>query len=89
METGAIYTSQFIAIPSQLLTLLETRTLVKMAEGKAFRQLATELGVTEKTARNYMCRVNHKLAVTDKAAAISRAFCLGILIPKPTGLQVA
>lgn len=89
MLTGAIYNNQFIAIPSSLLTLVEIKTLIKMAEGKVYRQLATELGVTEKTARNYMNRVNSKLAVTDKAAAISRAFCLGILIPQPTKLQVA
>lgn len=90
METGAINTRQFRAMPNSLLTILETRTLVKMAEGKPFWQLAAELGLTEKTARNYMGRVNSKLNVADKAAAVSLAFCLGILKPE-TGsrLQVA
>lgn len=81
MDTGIINTSQFTAMPNSILTSMETRTLIKMAEGKRFHQVAKELGITEKTARNYMGRVNSRLEVTDKASAISRAFCLGILKP--------
>lgn len=81
MNTGTVNTERFTAIPNGILTGLEIKTLIKMAEGKQFRQVAAELGLTEKTARNYMGRVNEKLDVSDKAAAVCRAFCLGILKP--------
>lgn len=89
MDTGTVTTNQFKAMPNSLLTSLETKTLIKMAEGKPFRLVAQELGLTEKTARNYMGRVNDKLEVTDKAAAVCRAFCLGILKPLCLLLVVA
>ena len=81
MSTGTVNTTRFTAMHNSILTSLEIKTLVKMAEGKPFRLVAEELGLTEKTARNYMGRVNDKLGVSDKAAAVCRAFCLGILNP--------
>ena len=81
MDTGTVTTSKFAAMPNSILTSLETKTLVKIAEGKPFRLVAQDLGLTEKTARNYMGRVNDKLNVSDKAAAVCRGFCLGILKP--------
>ncbi len=81
MNTRTITTTTFQALPNDILTHRDTQTLVEMAKGCTARDMAVTLGVTVETARTYMGRVNEKLEVNDKAAAVCRAFCLGILKP--------
>ena len=81
MNTRIIATEQFQALPSSILTYRDTQTLVEMAKGSNARTIAQAMGVTVETARTYMGRVNEKLGVNDKAAAVCRGFCLGILKP--------
>ena len=81
MNTRRIKATSFEALPNNILTHRDTETLVKMAEGMNAANMAAAMGVTVATARTYMGRVNEKLEVNDKAAAVCRAFCLGILKP--------
>lgn len=81
MNTRTIATDQFQALPNTILTHRDTQTLVEMAKGSNARTMAEAMGVTVETARTYMGRVNDKLGVNDKAAAVCRGFCLGILKP--------
>lgn len=81
MNTRTITSDQFQALPNDILTHRDTQTLVEMAKGSNARTMAEAMGVTVETARTYMGRVNDKLGVNDKAAAVCRGFCLGILKP--------
>ena len=81
MATGKVFDSHFESVPNTLLIPRENEILVRMAEGKGYKVIAEEVGLKEKTARWYMGRINEKLDVNDKAAAVCRAFCLGILKP--------
>ena len=81
MNTRTITTIEFKALPNDILTHRDTQTLVEMAKGSTAKDMAVTLGVTAETARTYMGRVNEKLNVSDKAAAVCRGFCLGILKP--------
>lgn len=81
MPKGSVFDSHFEAVPNRLFIPKENEVLVRIAEGKTFRVIAAELGMKEKTTRWYMGRINEKLDVNDKAAAVCRAFCLGILKP--------
>ncbi len=81
MATGKVFQSHFESVPNTLLIPRENEILVRMAEGKGYKVIAEEVGLKEKTARWYMGRINEKLDVNDKAAAVCRAFCLGILKP--------
>lgn len=81
MPRGSAFNSQFEVVPNRLFIPKENEVLVRIAEGKTFRVIAVELGMREKTTRWYMGRINEKLDVNDKAAAVCRAFCLGILRP--------
>lgn len=81
MNTRRIKTEFFEALPNDLLSQRETETLVEIALGNSNKKIALAMGVTVDTARTYMGRVNEKLEVNDKAAAVCRAFCLGILKP--------
>ena len=81
MPKGTVFNSHFESVPNTLLIPRENEILVRMAEGKGYKVIAEEVGLKEKTARWYMGRINEKLDVNDKAAAVCRAFCLGILKP--------
>ena len=81
MNTRRITTEHFEALPNDILSHRDTETLARMAEGLNAPKIAVVMGVTVDTARTYMGRVNEKLEVNDKAAAVCRAFCLGILKP--------
>ncbi len=81
MPKGTVFDSHFESVPNTLLIPRENEILVRMAEGKGYKVIAEEVGLKEKTARWYMGRINEKLDVNDKAAAVCRAFCLGILKP--------
>lgn len=81
MPKGTVFDSHFKSVPNKLLIPRENEILVRMAEGKNYKVIAEEVGLKEKTVRWYMGRINEKLDVNDKAAAVCRAFCLGILKP--------
>ncbi|WP_067517902.1 response regulator transcription factor [Endozoicomonas ascidiicola] len=81
MNTRTVTTIDFQATPNDILTRRDTQALVEMAKGSTAKEMALALGVSYETARTYMGRVNEKLGVSDKAAAVCQAFCLGILKP--------
>ena len=81
MSKGTVFDSYFESVPNTLFIPRENEILVRMAEGKGYKVIAEEVGLKEKTARWYMGRINEKLDVNDKTAAVCRAFCLGILKP--------
>lgn len=81
MNTQPQQPMTFKALPNTILTRRDTQVLVEMAKGSTAKEMALALGVSYETARTYMGRVNEKLGVSDKAAAVCQGFCLGILKP--------
>jgi HD-GYP domain-containing protein (c-di-GMP phosphodiesterase class II) len=51
------------------LTARERQTLILLAQGRATKQIARELGVTPKTADHYVQRMYRKIGVSTRAAA--------------------
>lgn len=55
--------------PLLSLTLLEGRVLAEVARGKTDKEVAVELNLTPKTARNYVTRILAKLSVRTRTEA--------------------
>ena len=53
--------------PSSRLTQRESEVLHMVAQGASNAEVATGLGLGEKTVRNYVSRLYHKLALTNRA----------------------
>jgi DNA-binding NarL/FixJ family response regulator len=66
------------AEPSPL-TTRETAVLRVLAEGKVYKAIAVELGVSASTVRSHLQNIYTKLAVNDRAQAVLRATELGWL----------
>jgi DNA-binding NarL/FixJ family response regulator len=56
----------------------ERAVLELMAAGKHYRQIGRELGISEKTVRNYASNIFGKLHVSDRVAAIDQARKAGL-----------
>jgi DNA-binding NarL/FixJ family response regulator len=56
----------------------ERAVLELMAAGKQYRQIGRELGISEKTVRNYASNIFSKLHVSDRVAAIDHARKAGL-----------
>jgi DNA-binding NarL/FixJ family response regulator len=52
------------------LTRAETNVLRRVAEGKRYKQVAAQLGVSESTVRSHLYNVYAKLEVGDRARAV-------------------
>ncbi|WP_194291580.1 response regulator transcription factor [Cumulibacter manganitolerans] len=59
-----------IAPPTDL-TAQEARVLAGLTDGLSNRQIAGQLGLAEKTVKNYVTRIYAKLGVTSRTAAIA------------------
>ncbi len=64
---------------SALLTPREVAVLRLIAHGKRTRDVAEELGVSERTVGNYVVTIYHKLGVHNRAQAITCAITKGII----------
>lgn len=67
------------AQPGVVLSRRETEILCSIAEGKAVKQTARDLGIAPKTVENLQGRLFRKLAARNRAQAVARAHALGLL----------
>ena len=67
------------AQPGVVLSRRETEILGSIAEGKAVKQTARDLGIAPKTVENLQGRLFRKLGARNRAQAVSRAHGLGLL----------
>ena len=61
------------------LSAREREVLTLVARGRSNRSVAEELFVSEATVKTHLTHVYEKLGVTDRAAAVARAYDVGIL----------
>jgi DNA-binding NarL/FixJ family response regulator len=61
-----------------LLSNRELHVLKEVAEGLSNKQIARQLGISEKTVRNHLSRVFHKLEASNRTQAVMRAIRLGL-----------
>ncbi len=67
------------ARPEVVLSRREAEIVASIAEGKAVKQTARELGISAKTVENLQGRLFRKLGVRNRAQAVARAHGLGLL----------
>lgn len=67
------------AQPGVMLSRRETEILLSIAEGKAVKQTARDLGISPKTVENLQGRLFRKLGARNRAQAVARAHALGLL----------
>lgn len=67
------------AQPQVVLTRRESEIVASIAEGKAVKQTARDLGISAKTVENLQGRLFRKLGVRNRAQAVARAHGLGLL----------
>lgn len=66
-------------VVEQVLTVREQQVLELLARGLANKQIAVELGTTERTAKSHVSSILAKLGVTNRTEAVTRAAARGIL----------
>ena len=59
-----------IVIKNQVLTKREKEVFVLLVKNKSTKDIAGDLGITEKTVRNHVSNVMQKLGVKGRAAAV-------------------
>lgn len=67
------------ALPEVILSPRESQIVASIAEGKAVKQTARDLGISAKTVENLQGRLFRKLGVRNRAQAVARAHGLGLL----------
>lgn len=67
------------AHPGVVLSRREGEILASIAEGKAVKQTARDLGISPKTVENLQGRLFRKLEARNRAQAVARAHALGLL----------
>lgn len=67
------------ARPEVTLSRREAEIVASIAEGKAVKQTARDLGISAKTVENLQGRLFRKLGVRNRAQAVARAHGLGLL----------
>jgi DNA-binding NarL/FixJ family response regulator len=68
------------------LTSREYEVAQLVAYGLSNREIAEELVITEKTAKNHVQRVLDKLYVSSRVKIIARAAQLGLMAPQAAGM---
>jgi DNA-binding NarL/FixJ family response regulator len=66
------------AQPGVVLSRREREILASIAEGKAVKQTARDLGIAPKTVENLQGRLFRKLGARNRAQAVARAHALGL-----------
>jgi DNA-binding NarL/FixJ family response regulator len=61
------------------LTARERELVILIARGKVVKEIAPILNVTEKTVRNHLSNVYHKLAVYDRSQVVIYALKKGLV----------
>jgi DNA-binding NarL/FixJ family response regulator len=69
------------------LTRRELDVVLLIAEGATNRQIATRLGVTERTARTHVSNILTKLGLASRTQAAMWAVHHGVVQPRPTSAQ--
>ena len=64
---------------SELLSPREMEALVHLRKGSTYAAIARAMGISERTAKWHVTAILTKLNVHDRAAAVARAFDLGLL----------
>ena len=65
----AVLTARATGRPAEDLTPREREVLTLVAQGKANKLIARELGISEKTVKTHLTRVFEAIGVTDRTAA--------------------
>jgi DNA-binding NarL/FixJ family response regulator len=65
--------------PVEELTKRELEVLALMAEGKTDKEIASELGIAESTAKNHVGNILGKLNVPNRAGAVAAGYQLGLI----------
>lgn len=68
-----------VATDRVLLTGKEAEIMGLVADGRANKEIARILGITENTVESHLRRINQKLQTTNRTQAVSRARACGIL----------
>ena len=66
---SALLTARTEQRPAAELTPREREVLAALARGKANKQIARDLGISEKTVKAHLTRVFEAIGVTDRTAA--------------------
>ncbi|RBQ14686.1 DNA-binding response regulator [Spongiactinospora rosea] len=69
----------------QPLSPRELEVLELVAAGNTNREAAVRLFITEATVKSHLLNIYTKLGVNDRAAAVTEAFNLGLLVPRTPG----
>lgn len=67
-----------------LLTEREHQVLVLVAQGQANKEIARDLGISERTARTHVSNILAKLGLTSRTQAALHALREGLIPPPPT-----
>jgi DNA-binding NarL/FixJ family response regulator len=65
--------------PEVVLTRRESEIVASIADGKAVKQTARDLGISAKTVENLQGKLFRKLGVRNRAQAVARAHGLGLV----------
>jgi ATP/maltotriose-dependent transcriptional regulator MalT len=80
---GARATTQHRGLPAdapvRMLSQRELEVLSLVAEGRTNRDIAEELGVSDKTVKRHLSNILDKLGVNSRAAAVNQGLRLGLL----------
>lgn len=75
------------ASQTDVLSLQEQKVLAQVAQGQTNKQIATAMGLSDKTVRNYLSQIFQKLQVTHRAHAAAlytrRSPATGTFVPPP------
>ncbi len=67
------------------LTNREREVLQRVAQGERSKEIATHLGISERTVKTYLSSIYTKLEVDSRAAAVAKALESGLLSPQERG----
>ena len=70
-------------LPTTILSQREIEVLTLLRSGLNNAEIGRRLGITQRTVRFHVSTIFEKLGVSDRTAAVSRAFDLGVLRVTP------
>ena len=78
----AFYASKNQAAPARKpdISKRELSVLSYVAAGRSNKQIASLLGISQKTVRNHLSRIFHKLGANNRTEAVMNAMRLGLLV---------
>ncbi|MCC7368325.1 MAG: hypothetical protein IT306_07880 [Chloroflexi bacterium] len=82
VETDAARPVEIEYVRGRSLTVRERQVLALLASGKTNRQIAADVGVSDKTVKRHVSNIFNKLAVNSRAMAVRQALEAGLLSVK-------